>query len=95
MKTDELREMLSGPYHIDETARTLAREVIALREAAAELATLADKARNMTNAAFGAGTEEREGGSARRQAQFSAKYDTWHHEMDAALATLRAVLGET
>jgi hypothetical protein len=81
--------------HLVTAAPALAREVIALREAAVELANLADKAHSMTNAAFGAGTEEREGGSARRQGQLSDKYWAWHHEMDTALATLRAVLGES
>lgn len=62
-------------------------------EAAERLAGLADNARSMVNRAFGAGMEEREGGSWKRQQQASDKYEAWLAEVDAALAAYREARG--
>ena len=58
--------------------------------AADELAVLAEKSRPMTTRAFGAGVEEREGGSARRQGQLIEQYEGWLRSTDVALAAFRA-----
>ena len=59
-------------------------------QAADELAALAEKSRPMTTQAFGAGIEEREGGSARRQGQLIEQYEGWLRSTDVALAAYRA-----
>jgi hypothetical protein len=58
--------------------------------AADALDALAMKARNATNNAFAAGTEEREGGSGRRQGKMMDQYEAWHKELSAALTEYRA-----
>ena len=76
-------------------ARRIARvpDMEAALLAADKLAALAEKSRPMTNRAFGAGIEEREGGSARRQGQLIEQYEGWLRDIDAALLAYRRATG--
>jgi hypothetical protein len=65
----------------------LARALIA----AGELAEAAKEVRNIANMAFGAGTEEREGGSGRRQGKLIDDYERRIDAINAALARFRAI----
>jgi hypothetical protein len=58
--------------------------------AAEALAELAKRHRHMTNCAFAAGTEEREGGSVNRQGKCIDQYEAWHKQMEDALAAFKA-----
>jgi hypothetical protein len=71
----------------------MARHILATEErlrAAEALAELAKRHRHMTNCAFAAGTEEREGGSANRQGKCIDQYEAWHKQMEDALAAFKA-----
>ena len=75
----------------DAIARIKALE--AALQAADELAALAEKSRPMTSRAFGAGIEEREGGSSRRQGQLIKQYEEWLRSTDVALTAYRKARG--
>jgi hypothetical protein len=63
-------------------------------KAADELAEAARKVRAISNRAFAAGTEEREGGSGRRQGKFIDEYEALISAIEEALATYRATGGK-
>ena len=58
--------------------------------AADALAEISAEHSKQTNTAFGAGMEEREGGSGRRQGKLMDQYCGWNAAMKAALTEYRA-----
>lgn len=86
-----LRRMDGDSMSIKTLEEAAARiEQLEARVAAADaLADILVQVPSALNAAFGAGSEEREGGSARRQAKYMEKPEMLRREIPTALAAYR------